>query len=79
MAGRTSDTEGGSMQRDESGRGGATYQGVGRTLDEAFEDVANNAVADSVGNVGKEFDVVRWVVTVDNPRISQHKVVINER
>jgi hypothetical protein len=66
------------MQRDEQGRGGATYEGVGRTLDEAFQNVADNAVADSADNIGKDFEVVRYVVTIDNPRISQHRVVVNE-
>lgn len=67
------------MQRDDHGRGGATYEGIGPTLDAAFEDAANNAVADSADNVGKEFDVVRHYVTVSNPRISQHRVVVRER
>lgn len=67
------------MQREEHGRGGATYEGIGRTLDEAFQNVADNAVADSVDNIGKEFDVVRHFVTVANPRIREHKVVISER
>ncbi len=67
------------MQRDEQGRGGATYEGVGPTLDAALADAANSAVADSVDNVGREFDVVRHYVTVSNPRISEHRVVVKER
>lgn len=66
------------MQRDQSGKSRATYEGTGETLEEAFQDAANRAVADSGDNVGRDFEVVRYVVTVANPRISQHRVVINE-
>lgn len=54
-----------------------TYVGRGETLEQAFEDAAVRAIEDSRENAGRQFEVVRWVVTVDNPRISEHKVTIN--
>ncbi len=54
-----------------------TYEGCGETLDEAFVDAARKALADdSERNLGRQFVVIRHVVTIDNPRISEHKVDI---
>lgn len=56
----------------------STFEGVGETLADALQDAAERAVAaDYDGNVGRDFELVRITVTVDNPRISQHRVVIN--
>jgi ADP-ribose pyrophosphatase YjhB (NUDIX family) len=66
------------MMHEEKGwKDGDTYVGVGGTLEEAFENAATAAVRESRENVGRRFEVVRWVVTVDNPRISEHKVTIS--
>lgn len=62
------------------GRSGerSSFEGVGETLADALQDAAEHAVAaDREANVGREFELVRITVTVDNPRISQHRVVIN--
>jgi flavin-binding protein dodecin len=64
------------MQHEDT-KDGSTYVGVGGTLEEAFESAATAAVEDSRENVGRSFEVVRWAVTVDNPRISEYKVTIN--
>jgi len=54
-----------------------TYEGRGETLDEAFVDAASKALDDDrQRNLGRQFVVLRHVVTVDNPRISEHKVDI---
>ncbi len=53
------------------------YEGRGKTLDEAFVDAASKALDDDYErNRGREFLVLRHIVTVDNPRISEHKVDI---
>lgn len=61
---------------DETG-GERTYTGTGETMKDALQDAAEQAVADSRDDVGVEFDIVRHIVVVDNPRISQHKVTIS--
>lgn len=54
-----------------------TYEGRGETLDEALVDAAGKALDDDFDrNRGREFIVVRHVVTVDNPRISEHRIDI---
>jgi len=54
-----------------------SYEGRGETLDEAFLDAARKALDDDRDrNVGRQFVVIRHVVTVDNPRISEHRVAI---
>jgi uncharacterized protein YbbK (DUF523 family) len=65
------------VQSETGSRERATYEGTGETLDDAFLDAAERAVADSRDNIGRTFEVVRHTVTVDNPRISEHRVVIN--
>ena len=54
-----------------------SYEGTAKTLDEALTDAARKALADdSDRNLGRQFVVLHAVVTVDNPRISEYKVVI---
>jgi len=46
-----------------------------RTVRElALEDAAGKAVEKDVANVGKEYVVLHHIVTVSNPRISEHKI-----
>jgi hypothetical protein len=51
-------------------------EGSGETLRDALEDAAARAVEKNVANVGKEYVVLQHTVTVSNPRISEHKVVL---
>lgn len=53
-----------------------TFEGRGETLADALEDAAGKAVAKNVANVGKEYVVLQHIVTVSNPRISEHKIVL---
>ncbi|HET6682333.1 MAG TPA: hypothetical protein VFG75_01445 [Gaiella sp.] len=53
-----------------------TFEGRGETVADALEDAATKAVAKNVMNVGKEYVVVQHIVTVSNPRISEHKIVL---
>lgn len=53
-----------------------TFEGRGETLADALEDAAGRAVAKNVANVGKEYVVVQHIVTVSNPRISEHMIVL---
>lgn len=53
-----------------------TYDGSGETLVDALDDAARKAIAANVANDGKEFVVLHHLVTVSNPRISEHKVVL---
>ena len=53
------------------------FEGRGETLDEAFESAAKKALdMDRERYLGKEFQVVRHVVIIDNPRIREHKIAI---
>jgi len=53
------------------------FQGVGETIDKALEDAATKALdRDRVRNLGREFQIVRHLVTVENPRISEHRIDI---
>lgn len=54
-----------------------SYEGTGETLDKALTDAARKALADdSDRNLGRQFVILHAVVTVDNPRISEYKVVL---
>ena len=53
-----------------------TYEGRGETLAEALEDAAVKAIDKNVANVGREYVIVQHIVTVSNPRISEHKVTV---
>ena len=53
-----------------------TIEGTGGSLAEALEDAARKAVDANAANVGKEYVVLYHVVTVDNPRISEHKITL---
>jgi hypothetical protein len=55
---------------------GVSYEGIGETLALALTDAATKAVEDSRDNVGRSFDLVRHRVVVDNPRISEHRVLL---
>ena len=50
------------------------FEGRGETLHDALEDAAGKAIAKSAANIGKEYVVLYHLVTVSNPRISEHKV-----
>jgi hypothetical protein len=52
------------------------FAGSGETLVDALEDAASKAVEKNVANVGKEYVVLQHLVTVSNPRISEHKIVL---
>ena len=58
----------------QSGRPIDTFDGRGDTFAEALEDAAGKAVEKDVTNVGKEYVVLHHIVTVSNPRISEHKI-----
>jgi len=51
-----------------------TFDGVGESFVDALEDAAGKAVEKDVANVGKEYVVLHHIVTVSNPRISEHKI-----
>ena len=53
-----------------------TIEGRGESLLDALQDAADKAVAANAANVGKEYVVLYHVVTVDNPRISEHKITL---
>ena len=53
-----------------------TYEGRGETLAEALEDAAAKAIDKNIANVGREYVIVQHIVTVSNPRISEHKVTV---
>jgi hypothetical protein len=53
-----------------------TFEGRGETLADALEDAATKAVTKNVANVGKEYVVLHHIVTVSNPRISEHLIVL---
>lgn len=52
------------------------FDGSGETLAEALEDAAQKAISKNVANDGKQYVILHHLVTVSNPRISEHKVVI---
>lgn len=53
------------------------YRGRGETQREALEDAAARALEDDrERNLGAEFTIVRHVVRIDNPRISEHIIDI---
>ncbi len=58
----------------QSGRPIDTFDGRGDTFADALEDAAGKAVEKDVANVGKEYVVLHHIVTVSNPRISEHKI-----
>ncbi len=60
----------------QSGRPIDTFDGRGDTFAEALEDAAGKAVEKDVANVGKEYVVLHHIVTVSNPRISEHKITL---
>jgi hypothetical protein len=49
-----------------------TFDGVGESFVDALEDAAGKAVEKDVANVGKEYVVLHHIVTISNPRISEH-------
>jgi hypothetical protein len=51
-----------------------TFEGRGETLAEALEDAATRAVEKDLANVGKQYVVLYHLVTVSNPRISEHVI-----
>ena len=53
-----------------------TFDGVGESFHDALEDAAGKAVEKDVANVGKEYVVLHHIVTVSNPRISEHKITL---
>lgn len=52
------------------------FDGIGETFAEALEDAASKAIEKNVANDGKEYVVLHHLVTVSNPRISEHKIKI---
>jgi len=60
----------------QSGRPIDTFDGRGDTFAEALEDAAGKAVEKDVANVGKEYVVLHHIVTISNPRISEHKITL---
>lgn len=50
------------------------FDGYGRTFDEALEDAATKVINRNIANDGKEYVVLHHLVTVSNPRISEHKI-----
>jgi hypothetical protein len=52
------------------------YEGRGEKFEDALQDCAEQAVSADERNLGATFQVVRYEVVVDNPRISEHKVAI---
>jgi hypothetical protein len=52
------------------------FDGFGKTLEEALENAASKAIEKSAANDGKEYVVLHHLVTVSNPRISEHKIKI---
>lgn len=60
----------------QSGRPIETFDGRGDTFADALEDAAGKAVEKDVANVGKEYVVLHHLVTVSNPRISEHKITL---
>jgi hypothetical protein len=53
------------------------YEGRGETIGEALEGAAARALTDDRdGNLGAEFAILRHVVRVENPRISEHIITI---
>ena len=60
----------------QSGRPIDTFDGRGDTFADALEDAAGKAVEKDVANVGKEYVVLHHIVTVSNPRISEHKITL---
>lgn len=55
-----------------------SYDGRGETLEEALTDAASQAIHDDIKrNRGREFVIVRHVVTVENPRISEHRITLD--
>lgn len=50
------------------------FDGIGRTFDEALADAAQKAINRNVANDGKEYVVLHHIVTVSNPRISEHRI-----
>ena len=52
------------------------WEGKGETLHDALEDAARQAIGKSIANDGRQYVIVQHVVTVSNPRISEHKVTL---
>ncbi|HET8742766.1 MAG TPA: hypothetical protein VFM41_09100 [Gaiella sp.] len=50
------------------------FDGRGETFDDALEDAARKVIDENVANDGKEYVVLHHIVTVSNPRISEHKI-----
>jgi hypothetical protein len=53
-----------------------TFEGAGETLADALEDAARKAITKNVANDGKQYVVLHHLVTVSNPRISEHKITL---
>jgi len=51
------------------------FEGVGRTLHEALDDAATNAVAGGV-ELESILDVAQHSVRISNPRVTEHIVVL---
>ncbi len=50
------------------------FDGCGETFADALQDAAEKVIAKSSANDGKEYVVLHHIVTVSNPRISEHKI-----
>ncbi len=50
------------------------FDGRGETFDDALEDAARKVIDKNVANDGREYVVLHHIVTVSNPRISEHKI-----
>lgn len=50
------------------------FDGYGETFAEALDDAARKAVAKNIANDGKQYVVLHHLVTVSNPRISEHVI-----
>lgn len=57
--------------------GPKVYRGSGETQRDALENAATRALEDDrEANLGAEFTILRHVVRIDNPRISEHIIDI---
>jgi hypothetical protein len=52
------------------------FEGRGKTLEEALEKAAEEAIRKNVANDGKQYVVLYHLVKVSNPRISEHLIAL---
>ncbi len=50
------------------------FEGRGDSFEKALEDAARQAIDRNVMNDGKQYVVLHHIVTVSNPRISEHVI-----